>query len=317
VKKLGFPVAVMGLDNAIFDDLDIVDFLSLFNSTVKVADLLGLSQSSCSRRYRAFSEMLGIDFDRVDGIYAAQSNHDVLLTLRTAAQKVRTRRRQFRIIFNWLLSPLSLPDEWRLLPLATMNTGHALTLLDDRLLDLWVGGLFECQPLIGEPLHRLGPGRFAIGQSLQCVPLFRSPLHVVARRDHPLFARSSLAADDLACYPSPSLPLGVAPMLTSVLQAHGLASTPYGGSDYDVERWEGASRDGNTLSYAPAHRLAELEQRWELIPLPYELNITDVIAVISHRDVIGDPCFAFAFQQLSELLRASPLGHCRETQWVN
>jgi DNA-binding transcriptional LysR family regulator len=307
----------MVLGEALFDDLDIVDYLELFGSTTKVADLLGLSQSSCSRRYRAFGEVLGIDFDRVDGSYIAQSNHDVLLTLRTAAQKIRTRRRQFRIVLNWLFSLPSLPSGWRLLPLSSMNAGHALSLLDGRLLDLWVGGLFEYQSLIEEPLHRLGPGRIAIGQTLQCVPLFRSPLHVVAHRDHPLFARSSLSADDLACYPSPSLPLGAAPMLTNALQAHGLASTPYGGSNYDVNRWEGASRDGNTLSYAPAHRLAELEQRWQLLPLPYELDLTEVIAVIGHREVVGDPCFAFAFQQLSELLRASPLGHCRETEWVH
>lgn len=307
----------MALSEALFDDLDIVDYLELFGSTVKAADLLGLSQSSCSRRYRTFSDTIGIDFDRVDGVYAAQSNHDVLLSLRSAAQKIRVRRRRFRIALNWLFSLLPVPDGWRLLPLASMNTGHVLTLLDGRLLDLWVGGLFECQSLIGEPLHLLGSKRIAIGQSLQCVPLFRVPIHLVARRDHPLLARSSLSADDLAGYPSPSLPLGAAPALITSLQAHGLASTPYGGSNYDVNRWEGASRDGITLSYAPAHRLAELEERWQLVPLPYELGITEVTAVVGHRDVIFDPCFASAFQQITELICASTVGRCREIQWAH
>jgi hypothetical protein len=52
-------------------DLDLLDHLELFNSAVKVAELLGMSQSSCSRRYRCLSDDLEPDFDRVDGAYRA------------------------------------------------------------------------------------------------------------------------------------------------------------------------------------------------------------------------------------------------------
>ena len=77
-------------------DLDVLDHLELFNSTVKVAELLGISQSSCSRRYRCLSSDLELDFDRVDGAYQAGSNRDVLQLLRQASQCLRARRGQHR-----------------------------------------------------------------------------------------------------------------------------------------------------------------------------------------------------------------------------
>ena len=50
-------------DERVLDNLDVLDHLQLYGSTVKVADLMGLSQSSCSRRYRALSDLfdLGVE----------------------------------------------------------------------------------------------------------------------------------------------------------------------------------------------------------------------------------------------------------------
>lgn len=304
------------LSETTFDDLDILDHLQLFNSTVKTSEALGLSQSSCSRRYRALSSLIDVDFDRVDGTYQARSNLDVLASLREAAQKLRVRRNQFRSCAAWAYAPLDFPQTWRDLPVLSMSTSYLLSLLDGRLLDLWIGGLIECQPLLQAPLQLLTGPRQMLGQNLQCLPLFRWNLVLVARRDHPLANQSRLTPDDLAAYPSPALPLGTSPLLINALQGHGLATTPYGGSDHELERWDAAARDGRTLSYAPPHRLAELERRWDLVRLPYELGITDVAAVIGHRDVLEDPAFGAAFKRLTTVLRDSPLGRCNEIQWL-
>jgi hypothetical protein len=303
-------------DEQTMADLDLLDHLELLNSTVKVGELLGLSQSSCSRRYRAFSEAIDLDFDRVDGAYAPQRNLDVLAALREAAQKLRVRRSQLRVHAGWQISPISWPERWRPLPLTTMSTAEVLSRLDGRLLDLWLGGIFECQPLLPAALEVLGPQRLSLGQSLLCVPLLRWKPVVVAHRRHPLVGRSHLSPDDFAAFPSPALPMGAAPLLNRQLQKHGLATTPYGPSTYDPERWEGAARDGHSLAYAPPHRLRLLEQQFELVPLPYDLGITEVAAVVGHRDVLADPSFGAAFRTLTELLQASPLAGCPGIQWL-
>jgi len=255
-------------------------------------------------------------FDRVDGAYQPRQNLDVLASLREAAQKLRIRSQQLRCCAAWAYAPLALPQGWRGLPVLSMSTSHMLSLLDGRLLDLWIGGLLECQPLLQAPLQLITGRRHMLGQTLQCLPLFCWNLALVAHREHPLAAQSRLTPDDLAAYPSPALPLGAAPLLTNGLQAHGLANAPLWRQDHDVERWEGAARDGRSLSYAAPHRLAELERRFDVVRLPYDLGITEVAAVIGHRDVLGDPAFAAAFKQLVAVLRDSPLGRCSEIQWL-
>ncbi len=304
------------IDENSFSDLDILDCLQLFNSTVKASEALGVSQSNCSRRYRALSSCLDLDFERVGDAYMPQQNLDVLEALREGAQKLRTRRGQFRMSRGWQVDPLTLPRGWRQFPLVSMNSSRIMSLLESRLLDVWIGSLLEFQPLLDIPLGRLVPQRQPLGQRLLCLPLFRFPLKLLAHQEHQLASSSPLSPDDLARYPSPALPMGTAPLLNQALQAHGLASCPYAGTDYDQERWEGVARDGHSLSYGPPQRLSEIGLRWQLQALPYDLGISDVAAVVGHRDVLSDPSFATAFQTLLAALRTSPLGSCSQIQWL-
>ena len=303
-------------DETSFGDLDILDYLQLFNSTVKAGEVLGVSQSNCSRRYRALSSYLDLDFERVDDIYMPQQNLDVLAALREGAQKLRTRRGLFRMSRGWQVDPPVLPRGWRQLPLVSMNSSRIMSLLEGRLLDVWIGGLLEFQPLLEMPLRSLAAQRQPLGQRLLCLPLFRVPLKVFAHKEHQLASRSALSSDDLARHPSPALPMGAAPLLNRALQAHGLATCPYAGTEYDQERWEGVARDGHSISYGPPQRLAELKRLWQLLVLPYDLGITDVVAAVGHRDVLGDPAFASSFKDLLTGLRASAIGSCSQIQWL-
>lgn len=297
-------------------DLELLDHLELLGSTVKVADVLGLSQSSCSRRYRFISDHLDLGFDRGDDGYSARRNFDVLSILREAAQKLRVRRRQLRFAQAWHNCALRLPQGWRFLSVDSMSTAQLLSLLDGRLIDLWMGGLYECQPLIATPLDLLQANLLDLGQTLKAMPLFRWKLVVLARKDHPLHGGVEITPDDLAAFPSPALPMGVAPLLNRALQRHGLATSSYGSSHYEPQRWDLAAADGHSLSYAPAFRLHELELDHGLLPLPYELCIDEVTALVGHRDVISDPCFAKAFQVWKEVLLQSPLGRCPGVSWL-
>ena len=75
------------VSESVVGDLDVLDYLELFQSTIYAAEALGISQSSCSRRYRSFSEQFDFGFDRVDGVYRPTRNFDMLAALRQAAQK--------------------------------------------------------------------------------------------------------------------------------------------------------------------------------------------------------------------------------------
>jgi DNA-binding transcriptional LysR family regulator len=198
-----------------------------------------------------------------------------------------------------------------------MSTSQMLSLLDGRLVDVWFGGLLECQPLIPAALPVLQANRLALGQNLLAVPLLRWNYVLVSHRNHPLQKRSVITPDDLAAYPSPALAMGVAPLFTRALQEHGLATCAYGGADYEPVRWEGGAADGHSLAVVPPHRLPELEAQLGVVPLPYSLGIQEVMAVVGHRDVIADPCFVRAFQALRDALRQSPLGRCSKVSWLH
>lgn len=304
-------------DERVLDNLDVLDHLQLYGSTTKVAEFMGLSQSSCSRRYRALSALFDLGVDRSDGSYEPRQNIDVLTDMRQVAQKLRVRRSVLRCSLGWQARGLALPPGFRLLDLPSMATGQALSHLEGRLVDVWFGGLLECQPLFSASLEVLQGNRLALGQSLLAVPLVRWEYVLVSHRSHPLQRRSSIGPEDLAQYPSPALPLGVAPLFTRALQKHGLANCPYGGSDYSASRWEGIASDGHSLAVVPPHRLEQLEKELGLLPVRYGLGIEEVMAVVGHRDAIGDPCFVKAFQSLRAELRESPIGRCSQVRWLH
>ena len=58
----------------------------------------------------------------------------------------------------------------------------------------------------------------------------------------------------------------------------------------------------NTLSFSPTRTCV--------------LGITEVAAVIGHRDVLGDPVFPTAFKHLAALLRQSAMGRCSQIEWL-
>ena len=301
-------------------DLDLLDHLELFNSTVKVAELLGISQSSCSRRYRYLSNDLELDFDRVDGAYRAGSNRDVLQLLRQASQCLRVRRGRVRYCLGMPFAEL-LPDPGpelaTPLPLCLTDSWRMLSLLDERMVDLWLGGLLEFSGLLPEPLRHVRQESLEISGNVRAIPLCRWRLQLVAHRAHPLVGRTDLQPTDLAAHPSPALPLGVAPQLMRRLQSHGLANQVVNLPVHHIEGWEACSRDGRSLSYAPPHLLPWLASRYQLVPLHYDLGIEEVGALIGHRDVLGDASFPATLKRLLAGLKSSGLAGHPGLKWLS
>ena len=289
-------------------DLEVLDYLELYNSTVLSAKLLGISQSSCSRRYRSFSEIFGIGFDRIENHYRATSNFDVLTGLRQAAQKLRVRHSRTRITIGWQLGNVTLPglDEvGQVLPIRPMNSWRHLSLLEQQLVDVSLMGLMEFQSLLRQPMARLHSRLIPLSSSMLCVPIGMLGFKLLAHRDHPLQGKRDLKADELRQYPSPALPLGMAPALIQGLQAQGLASQQCGLIDYEEASWEGFAGNGLGLSYGAPHQVPTLANRYQIEPLNHELGIHDCIGLVGHRDVLTDPGFSKIYSQTIACLRSS------------
>ena len=301
-------------------DLDVLDFLELFNSTVESAKRLGISQSSCSRRYRSFSELFGIGFDRTADHYRATSNFDVLSSLRQAAQKLRVRQLRPRITIGWQLGNLrlnGLDEVGQVLPIRPMNSWRLLSLLEQRLLDLSLTGLMEFQGLLKQPLARLRTRLVPLSSNMLCLPIALLEFKLMAHRDHPLQGKRNLTADELQQYPSPAIPLGMAPALIEGLQGHGLASQQCGLIDYEEASWEGFASNGLGLSYGALHQVPRLLNCYQIQPLNYELNIQDCIGLVGHRDVLTDPSFSKLYNQCLASMRTDLTGSRNGIQWLN
>jgi len=308
------------IEEGLVSDLEVVDYLELFNSTVEAGRMIGISQSSCSRRYRNFSHRYGINFDRIADRYQATANFDVLASLRQASQKLRVRQACPRICLGWQLGDLRIPELRKagsVLPIRPMNAWRLLSLLEQRLVDVALMGLMEFESLLGQPLSRLRARRMPLSQSMLCVPLASFNLQLIAHRLHPLQGVDPIDSELLSQFPSPALPLGMAPALVGALQVHGLASQPCGLHDYAEEGWEGLARDGVALSYAAPHRISSLCSRFDLKRLPYDLGIRECIGVVGHRDVIADPSFPSIFNRCIGEFRIAVGARDSGLQWLS
>ena len=307
------------VSESVVGDLDVLDYLELFQSTIYAAEALGISQSSCSRRYRSFSEQFDFGFDRVDGVYRPTRNFDMLAALRQAAQKRRVRQGSFRYGIGWQMEGLIDEQGQELagdrLSVCTMDSWRVLSMLESRLIDYWIGGLLDYGSLLEQPLQRLRFERVQVTGAVMAVPLCRFDLQLVSHQAHPLKAQKTITADQLALYPSPALDVGMAPSLMGQLQERSLATAPSGLRDHDWTRWQAAAADGIALSYSPPHDLARLKADG-IETLPYDLGITDVGAVLGHRDAIEDGCFHTHLKAMVELFRSSAAAAHPGLRWL-
>lgn len=282
-----------------FSDLDVLDYLEIFNSTVEASNLLGISQSSCSRRYRSLSECLDINFERLDNTYSATSNLDVLFLLRHASQQLRSRRNQFRYSESWQIGGNAIPKQWQDLSIMSMDSSKYMNLLSNKLLDVCCIGLMEYEHVINIKTSDYKSKPIIIGDSFLAYPLMELNYMLIAHRNHPLARKSALKIDDLKKYPSPSLQFGAAPVFMAQIKKHGLGSSPYGQSKYDMLRWEALSKDCYSLSYAPSHLVKYLTNKFNLIPLDYELNITEAVAIVGCHDIMMCTSFLESFAEFT------------------
>jgi hypothetical protein len=301
-------------------DLDIVDFLQIFGSTTGCSNHLGISQSSCSRRYRHFSAEFNLGIVRIDGNYQVSNNGDILQSLRQTAQKLRLQRGQFRYVLAWPCGDLGndlqhhFPNACSI-PIAPMGCHGLLSLLDQRLVDLVICGLMELQSLLPKPLAQLDGQRLSLTNLVHAQPLCRWELRLVAHHQHPLVKRGELEPRDLQAYPSPALPLGTAPHLMQRLSQLGLGTNSSLLAHHSLRLWEAAAADGQSLSYAAPHQLQRLALEYGLTPLPHRLGIHETLALVAQAEALQGT--SPILQVLRGALRQHPQAQCEGLEWLD
>jgi hypothetical protein len=198
-----------------------------------------------------------------------------------------------------------------------MNIWRLLSLLEQRLVDVALMGLMEFEGMLGHPLSRLRARRMPLSASMLCVPVGSYDLQLLAHRQHPLQGNADLDPEQLAQFPSPALPLGMAPTFMGALQTHNLASQPCGLHEYNQDGWEGLAQDGVSLTYGAPHRVSSLCTQYDLRPLSYELGIRECIGLVGHRDVLADAAFPATFTHCVGFLRSAMNSQGSGVQWLS
>jgi len=165
-------------------------------------------------------------------------------------------------------------------------------------------------------MQELGTEPIAMSQSLRAVPLCWWNLELVAHQEHPLHKQPPITPEHLRPYPSPAIDMGMAPTLMRLLQQQGLANTRSGLSEHHWSQWQGAAADSNSLSYAGPQDRAKLEEL-SVVPLPYNLDITEAAGLIGHRDAIEDPVFKGQWETISQELRKSATSQVTGIYWFS
>lgn len=300
-------------------DLEILDTLELLNSTVEAAKWLKIAQSTCSRRYRTFSDQYALEFDRDGGRYKVNNNLDVLTDMRKAAQVMRVRRGELRFVRGWQLAlrPInslgSLCREWPIRPMSTMEL---LVLLEKRLLDIAIMGVMECKNLLDTSIENSKLGRYPLGAQLAHIPVCLYDLELIGTNDNLLARRKGIAADQFEGYSSRGLPVGKAPVLMAQLNKHFLGTDIYDYDDYRENEWEGFASNSTRLSYTAPFLLPDLQSRGGVLSISYPLGITECLAVVGHKDVIRDSAFGQYFQMLYAEINSIIAPVAKKVKWL-
>lgn len=118
---------------------------------------------------------------------------------------------------------------------------------------------------------------------LTCVQLFKMPMLLVARRDHPLLRRPQpLTLAEAAAFPLLPLPYGASPVVEARLKALGLVGLPVGHPpDSSGPAEDGASFADRCLGIASALTLSLYGEDYVPLPLEIPIHFGDALVIRS------------------------------------
>ncbi len=238
-----------------------------------VARLLGVNQSTISRQIQTALKQLDLRLVRHGPQPVLLGDPEVLQALRHALQLARLKGwAPLRIDGTYSSGPWFLGDPlpgWMAGSFDLPGLRRPLQLLEDRVLDAWVGSYQPDLPDADDP-HWL------------VIDLLREPVQLLADPGHPLAEETGLSQGDLQRFPSLALPAGWFPRTEAVLRSQGLWQDPVDMPRYDPASWEGRCADGVTLTYGQSLTEALLPGT---VRLDWDLQLLTGEALVVRRDL--------------------------------
>jgi DNA-binding transcriptional LysR family regulator len=268
------------------EHLAVLDLYLWLGHEGAVSDVLEVHQSTVSRQVRSALKLFKLQLSRADGYVQLGGDASLLMAERAVHQQARLRgRAPLRIDATYASGPWFLaspPHGWVVGRFDLPGVQRPLQLLEDRVMDAWVGSYQPDLPGPDDP-------------DWWVLDLLREPVQLLAAPDHPLAQVRGLSPADFEPFPSLALPPGWFPRTEAVLREQGLWSDPVRIKRYDPSCWEGRCADGVTLTYGQS--LTEALQP-TTVRLDWDLGLITGEALVVRRDLVDQP----AVQQLVEHL---------------
>jgi DNA-binding transcriptional LysR family regulator len=268
------------------EHLAVLDLYLWLGHEGAVSDVLDVHQSTVSRQVRSALKLFKLKLSRADGSMQLGGDASLLMAERAVHQQARLRgRAPLRIDATYASGPWFLaspPEGWTVGRFDLPGVQRPLQLLEERVMDAWVGSYQPDLPGPDDP-------------DWWVLDLLREPVQLLAAPDHPLAQVRGLSCSDFEPFPSLALPPGWFPRTEAVLREQGLWSDPVRIKRYDPSCWEGRCADGVTLTYGQS--LTEALQP-TTVRLDWDLGLITVEALVVRRDLVDQP----AVQQLVEHL---------------
>ena len=259
-------------------DLRYLDFQIWLRSGEECAKRLFITQSTISRRNAETLKTLNLKIKRDDfGEWETEGDAKLLNMERNIHQLYRLGNNEEKLRLEatfWSGPTLATPepDGWINGVWDHVGMTRPLHLIREGIIDAWISSYQPDLPEQNNP-------EFAV------IDLCKSPVKLVANKNHPLANKEIIYKQDLEAFPSLSLPAGWFPRTEAKLRSHGLWSTEARMKKYKQELWEGRTEDQATLSYATC---LGLEVMKNLTVIDYDLNLTSGESLVTKKDLIDN-----------------------------
>jgi len=199
------------------EHLAVLDLYLWLGNEGTVSEVLDVHQSTVSRQVRSALKLFNLKLSRSDGHVQLGGDASLLMAERAVHQQARLRgRAPLRIDATYASGPWFLaspPEGWVVGRFDLPGVQRPLQLLEDRVMDAWVGSYQPDLPGPDDP-------------DWWVLDLLREPVQLLAAPDHPLAQVRGLSGADLEPFPSLALPPGWFPRTEAVLREQGLWSDP-------------------------------------------------------------------------------------------
>lgn len=279
------------------DVLDALDGLQWLGSGEAVSQRFAISPATVSRHCNRALNTFGLALERRNGEWDLIGDQTFLRLQRAVHQRARLHgQAPLRLEATYWSAPLlsaNLPGRWLLGRSDIVGIQRNMQLLQERIIDAWITGLPDL-PGANEP-------------ELTAIPLTRMPVFFTCAPGHPLLTRERLSYEDIAAYPSLSLPSGCYPLVEQALQAIGLWNDGVRMLRYKRLLWEGKNEADLTIGYGTPLSLAISGGQLQRLPLRLPFDSGDALVV--HKDLLRSDALADLIRHVRARMEAAAREH--------